>query len=109
MKEKEEKENFLIDEYLRINACHICHYNLIREESKILQKETKENTEKSNEQVIKAQGNYDELVENCNELVDQENENAEKLKEQVIKTKGSRNELVKKCNELVEEEKEANE
>ena len=36
-KEKEEEENFLIDECLCINAYHSCYYNLIRQESKTMQ------------------------------------------------------------------------
>ena len=50
MKEKEEEE-FVIDNYLCVNACQSCCNTLIQEERNKLDKETKERTENWKDQI----------------------------------------------------------
>ena len=57
-----------------VNSCHSYYYNLIREESKNMQKKTNENVENLKAQVIKLKGMHNEIVEKHNELVDRKKE-----------------------------------
>ena len=53
MKEKEEEEKVLIDNYFCVNSHDICYNNLIREERKCIKKDNNQTTENMKYQVAK--------------------------------------------------------
>ena len=86
----------IIYECLCRNACHICFFNLIREENKIAKKGTSGNAEKLENQLFEERCSRNKIIDDYEKVCDQETQIQEMWKEIYNKERISRIKSVEK-------------